>query len=42
MQRFAPNAARSVNRDDFYTGAVLERWLQDNPNFAPAWEHLRR
>lgn len=42
LSRFVPNAARPVNRDDFYTGATLERWLQEHPDLAPAWVHLRR
>lgn len=42
LSRFAPNAAGPVNRDDFYTGAALERWLQEHPDLAPAWVHLRR
>jgi len=42
LSRFAPNATRSVNRENFYTGAALERWLQDHPDLALAWAHLRR
>ena len=42
QSRFAPNAARPVNHDGFYTGAALEHWLQDHPDLAPAWVHLRR
>lgn len=42
LSRFAPNLSRPVSRDGFYTGAELERWLQDHPDLAPAWLHLRR
>lgn len=42
LSRFAPDAAPSVNRDHFYSGATLERWLQDHPDLAPGWVHLRR
>ncbi|MFO0108110.1 MAG: hypothetical protein ACK52H_12715 [Burkholderiales bacterium] len=41
QSRFAPTGARPVNRDGFYTGAKLERWLQDHPDLASAWVHLR-
>ena len=42
QSRFPSNAARPVNRDGFFTGAELERWLQDHPHIAPTWEFLRR
>lgn len=42
QSRFAPNAPRPVNRDEFFSGAELERWLRDHPDLAPAWVHLRR
>ena len=42
ISHFAPNVTHPVNRDDFYTGAELERWLQDHPELALAWAHLRR
>lgn len=42
QSRFVPHAARPVSRDGFYTGDELERWLQDHPDLAPAWEHLRQ
>ena len=42
QSRFVPHAARPVSRDGFYTGDELERWLQDHPGLAPAWEHLRQ
>ncbi len=38
---FLPNPQPNVRQDGFLTGPDLERWLQDHPDSASAWEHLR-